>query len=106
MAQPSYIPTSLEELAMLSDEMWHLAGDNAVDPSWYTKRASLSMIYSTAELFMTNDKSPGFIDTRQFLHRRLGEVTTAAGFIGALGAWGSFTARAGVNVLRSKGMRI
>lgn len=106
MAQPSYVPASLKELAMLSDEMWYLAGDKAVDSSWYTKRASLSIVYSTSELFMTNDKSPGFVDTRKFLDRRLEEVTTVGGFVGTLGAWGSFTMNAGVNVLRSKGMRI
>lgn len=106
MAQPSYVPASLKELAMLSDEMWYLAGDKAVDSSWYTKRASLSMVYSTSELFMTNDKSPGFVDTRKFLDRRLEEVTTVGGFVGTLGAWGSFTMNAGVNVLRSKGMRV
>jgi rpsU-divergently transcribed protein len=52
MAQPSYVPTSIAELARLSDEIWFLAGDTSVDSSWYTKRASLSMIYSsTGETF-------------------------------------------------------
>ncbi|KND93322.1 Ubiquinone biosynthesis protein coq9, mitochondrial [Tolypocladium ophioglossoides CBS 100239] len=106
MAQPSYVPASLKELALLSDEIWFLAGDKAVDPSWYSKRASLSMIYSTTELFMTNDKSPGFTETRSFLNRRLGEVKTVGGVIGSLGQWAGFTMKAGVNVLRSKGARI
>ena len=34
MAQPSYVPESIQELAKLSDEIWFLAGDKAVDPSW------------------------------------------------------------------------
>ncbi|KAF4973803.1 hypothetical protein FZEAL_9222 [Fusarium zealandicum] len=106
MAQPSYVPASIKELAMLSDEIWFLAGDKAVDPSWYSKRASLSMIYSTSELFMTNDRSPDFVDTRQFLQRRLGEVKSLGGLVGSFGQWAGFTLNAGVNILRSKGVRV
>ncbi|POR36888.1 Ubiquinone biosynthesis protein coq9, mitochondrial [Tolypocladium paradoxum] len=106
MAQPSYVPAALKELALLSDEIWFLAGDKAVDPSWYSKRASLSMIYSTAELFMTNDKSPDFAETKDFLNRRLGEVKTVGGVVGSLGQWAGFSMKAGINVLRSKGARI
>lgn len=106
MAQPSYVPSSLQELAKLTDEIWFLAGDTSVDPSWYSKRASLSMIYAASELFMTNDKSPGFRDTRLFLQRRLKEAQDISGVLGSVGGWVSFTASAGVNVLRSKGLRI
>ncbi|KAF4995658.1 hypothetical protein FGRMN_4968 [Fusarium graminum] len=106
MAQPSYVPESVKELAKLSDEIWFLAGDKAVDPSWYTKRATLSMIYSTSELFMTNDRSHEFIETRQFLQRRLGEVKTVGGMVGAFGQWAGYTFNAGVNILRSKGIRV
>ncbi|KAM6478929.1 ubiquinone biosynthesis protein COQ9 [Trichoderma sp. SZMC 28011] len=106
MAQPSYLPKSLAELAALSDDIWFLAGDKAVDPSWYTKRAALSMVYSSSELFMTNDRSPSFLETRQFLHRRLGEVQSVGGTVGAVGQWVGFTLNAGVNVLRSKGVPI
>ena len=70
MAQPSYIPASLRELALLADEIHYLAGDKSVDPSWYTKRGGVSMIYASSELFMTNDRSPGFAETRAFLQRQ------------------------------------
>lgn len=106
MAQPSYVPESLKELAKLSDEIWFLSGDKAVDSSWYTKRASLSMIYSTSELFMTNDRSPDFVETRQFLQRRLGEVKSVGGMVGSFGQWAGYTFSAGVNILRSKGVRV
>ncbi|KAK7931921.1 Ubiquinone biosynthesis protein coq9- mitochondrial [Apiospora marii] len=106
MAQPSRVPASLHELASLSDEIYHLAGDLAVDPSWYTKRASLSTIYASSELFMTNDQSAGFGDTRAFLRRRLDETGSLAGALGSIGQWVGFTASAGLNVLRSKGARI
>lgn len=106
MAQPSYIPASLQELAKLADEIWFLAGDTSVDPSWYTKRASLSTIYASTELFMTTDTSEGFIETRKFLRRRLAEVHEVGGALRSLGQWVGFTAYASLNVLRSKGMRV
>ncbi|KAI1333464.1 ubiquinone biosynthesis protein COQ9 [Xylariaceae sp. FL0016] len=106
MAQPSHIPASLHELALLSDEIYHLAGDTAVDPSWYTKRGSMSAIYASAELFMTNDTSPGYLDTHTFLQRRLDEARSAAGALGNVGQWIGFTASAGMNVLKSKGVRV
>lgn len=106
MAQPSYVPASLKELAQLSDDVWFLAGDVSVDPSWYTKRASLSAIYASTELFMTTDRSEGFRETRRFLRRRLEDIQGVGGSLRSVGQWVGFTASAGLNVLRSKGMRI
>ncbi|KAH6606270.1 hypothetical protein Trco_005423 [Trichoderma cornu-damae] len=106
MAQPSYLPKSLAELAALSDDIWFLAGDKAVDPSWYAKRAALAMVYSSCELFMTNDRSPSFLETRQFLHRRLRDVESVGGSMASVGRWAGFTLSAGINVLRSKGVPI
>jgi len=106
MAQPSYVPASIRELALLADEILFLAGDTSVDPSWYTKRAALSTIYASSELFMTNDKSEGFCETQAFLHRRLGEARSLGGVVNSVRQWVGFSAQAGVNVLRSKGVRI
>ncbi|KAI0424933.1 ubiquinone biosynthesis protein COQ9 [Xylaria sp. FL1042] len=106
MAQPSHIPASLHELALLADEIHFQAGDTSVDPTWYTKRGGLSMIYASSELFMTNDRSPGFADTRTFLQRRLAEGGTLSSAVGSVTQWLGFTASAGVNVLRSKGVKI
>jgi ubiquinone biosynthesis protein COQ9 len=106
MAQPSCAPTALAELARLADEIWYLAGDESVDSSWYTKRASLSALYSATEVFMTQDKSKDFIETEQFLDSRLGDVMKVGGFVGALTEWADYTAHSAVNVLRSKGMRV
>ncbi|KUJ10626.1 ubiquinone biosynthesis protein COQ9 [Mollisia scopiformis] len=106
MAQPSNVPTSLKELAAQSDEIWFLSGDISVDTSWYTKRASLSTIYAATELFMTTDKSPDYIDTREFLDRRFKDVQFVGGVVGSVSQWVGFTASAGLNVLRSKGVRV
>jgi ubiquinone biosynthesis protein COQ9 len=106
MGQPYNISTSLSELTSLSDEIWFLAGDTAVDASWYTKRASLSSIYAVTEMFMTTDKSTEFADTKEFLDRRFKDVQTVGSVIGGMAQWAGFTAHAGLNVLRSKGVRI
>ncbi|KAI1820514.1 ubiquinone biosynthesis protein COQ9 [Xylaria intraflava] len=106
MAQPTHVPTSLHELAQLADEIHFLAGDTSVDPSWYTKRGGLSVIYASSELFMTNDRSPDFADTRAFLQRRLADAGVLSGAVGSVTQWLGFTAAAGINVLRSKGVRI
>ncbi len=106
MAQPSCVPASLSELAKLADEIWFLAGDQSVDSSWYTKRATLSAVYSATEVYMTQDKSAGFKETEQFLDQRLDEVMRVGSFMGGLGAWLNYTGHSTVNVLRSKGVRI
>jgi ubiquinone biosynthesis protein COQ9 len=106
MAQPTYVPASLSELAKLADEIWFLAGDQSVDSSWYIKRATLSTIYSATEVYMTQDKSANFAETEQFLDNRLQDLTRVGGFMGALGEWVNYTGHSTVNVLRSKGVRI
>ncbi|KAF2197069.1 ubiquinone biosynthesis protein COQ9 [Delitschia confertaspora ATCC 74209] len=106
MAQPSYVPPSLAELARLADEIWFLAGDVSVDTSWYTKRASLSAIYSATEIFMTQDTSKDFTDTEKFLDARLEDSIKLGGFLGACSEWIDYTGHSVVNVLRSKGMRV
>lgn len=58
-AQPANIPTSFKQRAMLIDEIWHAAGDDSTDIDWYVKRTVLGGIYSTTELYMLTDASPG-----------------------------------------------
>ncbi|KAI9822136.1 MAG: Ubiquinone biosynthesis protein coq9, mitochondrial [Thelocarpon impressellum] len=106
MAQPSNARTSIAELARLADETWFLAGDTSVDSSWYTKRASLSAIYSSTEVFMTQDRSPHFVETQRFLDRRLEDARAVGEGLASVGEWVGFTGHAFTNVLRSKGVRI
>ncbi|KAL2532683.1 COQ9 [Abeliophyllum distichum] len=70
-AQPLNIPTSFKQRAMLVDEIWHAADDEAADIDWYVKRTVLGGIYSTAELYMLTDTSPDFQDTWAFLDERI-----------------------------------
>lgn len=106
MALPRYIPPSVHELALLVDEIWFLADDKSVDTSWYTKRASLAAVYSSTEVFMTQDTSRDFVETEAFLERRLQDVRRVGMGVGALGQWVGFTGMGVVNGLRSKGVRI
>ena len=106
MAQPSYVSPSVAELARLADEIWFLSGDESVDSSWYTKRATLSAIYSSTELYMTQDQSPNFIETEQFLDNRLEDLMRVGGVMGGLSEWLNYTGHSTLNVLRSKGARI
>ncbi|KAJ9499365.1 Ubiquinone biosynthesis protein coq9, mitochondrial [Exophiala xenobiotica] len=100
------IPASLKELNALSDEIWYLAGDTAVDFSWYTKRASLAAVYASSEMFMTTDKTHDFAATEEFLDRRLKDAqnvgSTAGGFSQYVGFWAGNT----VNIARSWGMKV
>lgn len=71
MANPLNFANSVENLADLCDEIWFLAGDSSTDFNWYTKRMILSAVYTSTEMFMTQDQSDGFKDTFEFLNRRL-----------------------------------
>ncbi|KAH1216385.1 Ubiquinone biosynthesis protein COQ9, mitochondrial [Glycine max] len=70
-AQPVNVPTSFKQRAVLVDEIWHAAGDNASDIDWYAKRTILGGIYSTTEIYMLTDTSPDFRDTWAFLDARV-----------------------------------
>lgn len=53
------LPTSFKQRASLVDEIWHAAGDTGSDIDWYVKRTILGGIYSTSEVYMLTDHSPG-----------------------------------------------
>ncbi len=106
MSLASNISTSLAELARLSDEILYLAGDVSLDSSWYTKRALVAGVYASAEVFMTQDKSEGFVETERFVDRRLEGVRRGAGAVGDLGEWVVHTGISAVNVMRSWGVGI
>ena len=101
-----HLPTSLRELALLSDELLFLAGSTTVTTAWYTNRAALAAIYASAELFMTLDKSKGFVETEDFLTRRLEEGEKVRGGLDMLGKWMGMQAGGLINGLRSKGVWI
>ena len=54
--------------------MWRLAGDRSTDHNYYSKRATLTAIYSATLAVFANDESDGKAETRAFLDRRIGDV--------------------------------
>ncbi|KAH6828548.1 ubiquinone biosynthesis COQ9-like protein [Perilla frutescens var. hirtella] len=70
-ARPLNISTSFKQRALLVDEIWHAAGDEATDVDWYVKRTVLGGIYSTTELYMLTDTSQDFQETWNFLDERV-----------------------------------
>jgi len=57
-----------------ADRMWHLAGDNATDLNYYTKRATLAAVYATTLIVWLDDESEGQAETKAFLDRRIDDV--------------------------------
>jgi ubiquinone biosynthesis protein COQ9 len=106
MSLAGNIPASLKELYLLADEIWFLAGDQAVDTSWYTKRATLSSIYAATETYSTTDQSTNLRDTEEFLDRRLDDARVVGGAWRNVSEWLSFQRMATVNMARNLGMRI
>ncbi|XP_077607410.1 ubiquinone biosynthesis protein COQ9, mitochondrial [Crocuta crocuta] len=71
---PHNIPSSLNLITSMVDDMWHYAGDQSTDFNWYTRRAVLAGIYNTTELVMMQDSSPDFQDTWRFLENRINDA--------------------------------
>ena len=100
------LPTALRELARLSDEILFLAGSTTVTSAWYTNRAALAALYASVEMFMTTDTSKDFIETEEFLTRRLDEAEKAKTFMSGVAAWTAMQTGGFVDGLRSKGVWI
>lgn len=100
------IPASLNELNALSDEIWYLAGDTAVDFSWYSKRLSLAAVYASSEMFMTTDKSKDFSDTEDFLDRRLKDAQVLGGAVRGFTDFAGFWTGNSFNLARSWGLKV
>ena len=57
-----------------ADAIWNALGDTSEDANWYTKRATLSGVYSSTVLFWLGDDSPEHQATWDFLDRRIDNV--------------------------------
>ncbi|XP_005152357.1 ubiquinone biosynthesis protein COQ9, mitochondrial [Melopsittacus undulatus] len=71
---PRNIPSSLNLLTSMIDDIWQYAGDQSTDFNWYTRRAVLTGIYNTTELVMLQDSSPDFEETWRFLENRVADA--------------------------------
>jgi ubiquinone biosynthesis protein COQ9 len=57
-----------------ADAIWTALGDTSRDLNWYSKRATLSAVYSSTVLFWLGDDTPGSEATWAFLDRRIEDV--------------------------------
>ncbi|MCV3271712.1 COQ9 family protein [Roseobacter sinensis] len=57
-----------------ADAIWTALGDTSDDVNWYTKRATLSGVYSSTVLYWLGDDSPDAMATWAFLDRRIEDV--------------------------------
>jgi len=74
MALPQNLAMGPKALWQIADTMWRAAGDTSTDHNWYTKRMTLSGVYSAVLLFWLNDESEDYNDTWAFLDRRIEDV--------------------------------
>lgn len=70
-AYPPVAVTALENLSLMVDDIWYIAGDRSTDLNWYSKRTILAAIYTSTELYMVQDESEDFQETWRFLDNRL-----------------------------------
>lgn len=73
-ALPHLAPEGARALWNTADAIWTALGDTSEDYNWYTKRATLSGVYSSTVLFWLGDDSAGHQATWDFLDRRIEDV--------------------------------
>ena len=73
-ALPQYAPEGAKLVWGTADAIWNALGDTSEDVNWYTKRATLSAVYSSTVLFWLGDTSEGHAETWAFLDRRIENV--------------------------------
>ncbi len=72
-ALPTHNADGAKAIWHTADTIWNALGDTSLDVNWYTKRATLSAVYSAALLFWLGDESGG-ADTDAFIARRVNDV--------------------------------
>ena len=73
-ALPGFAPEGARLIWETCDAIWEALGDTSEDLNWYTKRATLSGVYSSAVLYWLGDMSEGHAATWAFLERRIDDV--------------------------------
>jgi len=71
---PHHAPDGARAIWQTCDAIWTALGDTSDDVNWYTKRATLSGVYSATLLFWLGDDSDGSAATWSFLDRRIDNV--------------------------------
>ena len=74
LARPGAKVAAARATARTVDAIWHAAGDQSADFSWYTKRAILAGVYGSTLLCWLTDSSEDDGPTLAFLDHRLADV--------------------------------
>lgn len=74
LALPGNYFTSIRILYRTVDLMWKAISDTSTDFNFYTKRMTLSAVYSSTFLYWLGDESENNADTWDFLDRRIENV--------------------------------
>ncbi len=75
LALPSNLVTATTLTWGTADAIWTATGKRSHDYSWYTRRASLSMVFAATVMTWLDDQSEQCEQTYAFLERRMDEVT-------------------------------
>lgn len=70
-ALPQHAATGAALIWGTADAIWTALGDTSEDINWYSKRATLSAVYSATVLYWLGDDSDGHAATWEFLDRRI-----------------------------------
>ena len=74
LARPQHAKLAATLLYDTVDVMWRTAGDTSTDYNFYTKRATLSAVYSATLLAFLADNSADMAKTEAFIDRRLADI--------------------------------
>ena len=73
-ALPTHAADGARAIWRTADTIWNALGDASTDYNWYTKRTTLSAVYSSCLLYWLGDQTPNFAATRAFIQRRIDNV--------------------------------
>ena len=76
LTTPFYFSDGTKALWNSADKIWISIGDKSNDLNWYSKRLILSSIYSATMIFWIEDNSEHFVETKDFIKRRINDVMT------------------------------
>ena len=74
LALPIHAPEGAKAIWGTADAIWNALGDEDKGLNWYSKRATLSGVYSAVALYWLQDESEGRAESWTFLDRRIADV--------------------------------
>lgn len=68
------ILNSIANIFKTADEIWYITGDTSTDFNYYTKRLSLSFIYTSSVVYSISDVSENLSETKKFIESRVADI--------------------------------